>query len=389
MANATTWKLLFVDDEAELCRQVKEFLEGETIAAPDDHPCVETLTDFTAALDELEARRFDLLILDVRLGPHDEVREEEAGITTLGAIRQRRFIPVVFYTALPNLVRGLETSLIQIVEKTEGLPRLLEVVRSIFATHLPAVNRALLRHLETVQRDYMWDFVAMHWEQFGDTPDPTALAYLLARRLAMSLSGPGIQQLVRDLGDPTGSAVVEGRVHPMQYYVMPPVEPAPLAGDLYQGQIGEQTGHWVLLTPSCDLITGREKAEWVLLARCLPLIEQAEYQKWQAGLPEPSRTADRKLQALVQNNRQDGQRERFYFLPGALTLPDLVVDFQQLMTLPREQVDNLERLASLDSPFAEALLARFIRYFGRLGTPDLNVEVVLSWLRSIVGQDVR
>ena len=385
MADATTWQLLFVDDDAEVCRQVKEFLDGETIVAPDDRLRVETLTDFAAALDELEARRFDLLILDVRLGPHDEVREEEVGIMTLEAIRQRRFVPVVFYTGLPRLVRDMEMPLIRVVEKTQGLPLLLETVRSIFATRLPAVNRALIRHVEAVQRDYMWDFVAIHWEEFGDTPDRTALAYLLARRLAMSLSGPGIRQLAQNLGDPTGAAAVEGRVHPMQYYVMPPVGPAPLAGDLYQGQIGGQTGHWVLLTPSCDLVTKRERAEWVLLARCAPLAEQAEYQKWQAGLPQPSSTTDRKLRALLRDNRQNGQPERFYFLPGALTLPDLIVDFQQLVTLPQGQMKSLERLASLDSPFAEALLARFARYFGRLGAPDLDLEVIVARLRSAAG----
>ena len=51
-------------------------------------------------------------------------------------------------------------------------------------------------------------------------------------------------------------------------------------------------------------------------------------------------------------------------------------------------MDGLERLASLDSPFAEALLARFARYFGRLGTPDLDLEVLVARLRSVAGQDV-
>jgi hypothetical protein len=87
----------------------------------------------------------------------------------------------------------------------------------------------------------------------------------------------------------------------------------------------------------------------------------------------------------LRNNRQGGQTERFYFLPGALALSDLVVDFQQLVTLSRTQITTLERLASLDSPFAEALLARFGRYFGRLGTPDLDLEVILNRLRSGTG----
>ena len=196
---ATIWQLLFVDDDPDFCRQVQEFLDGETIP-PDDRLQVKTLNDFGDALNELETYRFDLLILDVRLGPHSITPDEEAGTTTLQAIRQRRFIPVIFYTGLPNLVRHLVTPLIQVVEKTEELPRLLDSLKSIFATRVPAVNRALIRHLETIQREYMWDFVANHWEQMSDTSDHTSLAYLLARRLATSLSGSGIQHWPQDLG---------------------------------------------------------------------------------------------------------------------------------------------------------------------------------------------
>ena len=385
MTAVTVWQLLFVDDDPDFCRQVQEFLEGESIP-PGDRLQVKTLNDFGDALNELEVYRFDLLILDVRLGPHSITPDEEAGITTLQAIRQRRFIPVVFYTGLPHLVRHLVTPLVQVVEKTAELPRLLDSLSSIFATRLPAVNRALIRHLETIQRDYMWDFVANHWEQFGATSDHTSLAYLLARRLATSLSGSGIQQLAQELGNSIGTAVTEGQRHPMQYYVIPPIEPAPLCGDVYHGQVGEIQSHWVLLTPSCDLVTGREKAELVLLARCLLLTEQVEYQQWRDSLPAPPRAINGKLQDLLRNNRRDSQAERFFFLPGALSLPDLLVDFQQLVTLQRDRMGRLERLTSLDSPFAEALLARFSRYFGRLGTPDLDVTVLLQRLQAVHGE---
>ncbi len=379
MNNTTIWQLLFVDDDAGVCERVKEYLEGESIATPDERPQVQTLTDFTEALEALEKQHFDLLILDVRVGSPDEEREEEVGIRTLEAIKQRRFVPVVFYTALPHLVQNLETPFIRVVEKEADPTRLLETMRSIFATQLPTVNRALIRHLETVQRDYMWDFVATHWEQFGYTPDRASLAYLLARRLAISLSGPGIRQLAQELGDVTGTATVEDQIHPMQYYVMPPIEKSlPLAGDLYKGQIEAQDGYWVLLTPSCDFVVrkGKPKVEWALMAYCVPLNELEEYRNW---LNNPSKV-EGELKSLLRNNRANSQPERFFFLPGAIDLPDLVVDFQQLVSLPREQMDNLERLASLDSPFAEALLARFSRYFGRLGTPDLDLEVTLNRL---------
>ena len=117
MAASTIWQLLFVDDDPDFCRQVQEFLEGEIIL-PDDRLQVKTLNDFGNALNDLEVHRFDVLILDVRLGPHSITPDEEAGIATLEAIRQRRFIPVVFYTGLPHLVRHLETPLIQVVESS-------------------------------------------------------------------------------------------------------------------------------------------------------------------------------------------------------------------------------------------------------------------------------
>ena len=40
----------------------------------------------------------------------------------------------------------------------------------------------------------------------------------------------------------------------------------------------------------------------------------------------------------------------------------------------------MKRIASLDSPFAEEVISRFLRYWGRLGTPDLDISLVLQQL---------
>lgn len=390
----TEWQVLYVDDDTELCRQVKEYLDGEAVDDSDELLQVQAISDFNNALNELESRRIDLLILDVRVGPYDQDAagetklEEEAsleeGIKILDAVRERRFVPVVFYTGLAYKVRPLESPVVRVVEKTEGLEELLKTVREVFDTSLPRTNRALVHHLETVQRDYMWGFVAENWSSFAGNADRRALAYLLAKRLAISLSGPGIQQLAQDLGDNTGTFSEDDKVHPMLYYLLPPVEPAPLAGDLYYGTVNEESGYWVLITPSCDMVLDREKADFMLFSRCSPLAESAEFQAWKNGLPNPSNSVTSRLVSLLGNNRQGGQPERFYFLPGALTLPDLVADFQDLVAIRRDKVTLMQRMASLDSPFSEALLARFSRYFGRLGTPDLDVNLVVSNLKNSV-----
>lgn len=383
VSEAAPWRILIVDDEEDVCHTVKEFLEGETVTEEGGPMQVDMLTDFDQALVLLGTRRFDLLILDIRVGSwdRDEEPEEEAGVRTLRAIKQRLFVPVVFYTGLPEHARGVETPLVRVVNKTAGgLTSLLEAVRSIFSTGLPDINRALIRHTESVQRDYMWTFVAENWDTLSDATDRASLAYLLARRLATSLSAPGIHQLIEELGGQTGAPVAEGKVHPAQYYVIPPVKNTPpLAGDLFKGEIQGQDGYWVLLTPSCDIEWN--KAERVLLARCSLLTEEEEYEEWRGN---PSNNKKGKLEALLGNNRKkkDHPADRYHSLPGALTLPGLVVDFQQLVTLPCGGLDELERLASIDSPFAESLLARFTRYFGRLGTPDLDMDHVFARLET-------
>ena len=67
---------------------------------------------------------------------------------------------------------------------------------------------------------------------------------------------------------------------------------------------------------------------------------------------------------------------------------DLKVDFQELVTITPEAFEQLKVIASLDSPFAEALLARFSRYVGRLGTPDIDRTLVLSRLEHLRSKPV-
>lgn len=368
MSDKINWQVLYVDDDEENLAHIKEFLDGEEVA--DGVLAVTTLNNFDKCLIRLETHRYDLIILDLRLGPLSEQVSEEAGEKTLKLIQARQFIPVIFYTALPGLVNHQESPLVRIVEKTKGVQELPNTIKNVFDTLLPATNRALIRHLETIQRDYMWEFVAKNWDQLSNSPDRSALAYLLARRLAISLSEKGIEKIISSIGGTT--VIPQKGVHPMQYYVMPPVEYDPLAGDIFKGKIDAKDGYWVLLTPSCDLVDGRDNAEFALFAQCSLLTEQEEYQKWKNN-PEKHKDS---FERFMMNRK----KERFYYLPAVLSLPDLVIDLQSLVTIPFQNLKTLERLASLDSPYAEALLTRFSRYFGRIGVPDLDVSTAISRL---------
>jgi CheY-like chemotaxis protein len=376
MPTDKSWRILAIDDDPEIGEQIVRILTGELFgdkALPAD---VVSMNDFNSGLLGLEEARFDVVVLDVML--HDGGGKEEAGVRALAEIQARRFVPVVFYTALPPAVEHLKKPpLIQVVEKTAGagIKALREAVRMAFDSGLPGVNRELMKHVEEVQRDYMWGFVSDNWSRLGAHDDRSSLAYLLARRLAVSLSGDGVEAFAKGLGGTRTTP--QGKQPPMRLYLLPPPEVARM-GDIVSGSVNGREGHWVVLSSSCDLEQG--KASFVLLVGTEALIDQPEARGWRDA-ETPSGTKLKLLDSLLVNNRDKTQADRFHFLPAALTIPDLVVDFQRVESVERSEFDKLERLASIDSPYAESLLSRFVRFYGRVGTPDLDNTPTIDRVR--------
>jgi CheY-like chemotaxis protein len=366
------WRFLIVEDNEDSVRQLQEIAPA-CVDAPDEVE-VDVCPTFSEAAMRLKTERFDLLILDLKDDSDSTLEDDSspAGLVIFEELKKTRFVPVVFYTALAHKVRSEQTSFVRVVEKTEDVIRVKEEVRRVLATQLPA----LTRHLEELQRSYMWDFVSTHWKEFHSSYEQADVAYLLARRLALTLQTEA-RMMAKKM---TGKSVLIAdpkNIHPMEMYVCPPVSTNRLAGDILKGNVGGESAHWLVLTPSCDFEqAGRLHS--VLLAQCIPLTSLPEYANWKAN---PTNEVG-PLKAMIGDNRQNVQSERFKFLPGTYFLPDSIVDFQMLRAVSPDAVKQLETVASLDSPFAEAVLARFSRYFGRLGTPDVDKNVVINRLQA-------
>lgn len=372
----THWRFLIIEDNSEIARQLQEAVPG-FVDAPDSAEA-EVVATFDEAAELMKVARYDLLILDLKDDSDTDPAAETdpAGLRIFEELKHTRFVPVVFYTALAHKVRDQQTSFVRVVEKTESIARVKEEVKRVLTTQLPA----LARKVEDVQRAYMWDFVSTHWKEFESAHEQADLAYLLARRLALALEGEA-RRLARKFAGGTIPLADPANVHPMEMYVRPPVGKNRLAGDILRGVVSGVDAHWVVLTPSCDF-EQQGRLHHVLLAQCLPLSGEPEYSAWKQNPSAQAAT----LRALIGDNRQNAQSERFKYLPGTFFLPDMVVDFQRLKAVPPDRIANLEVIASLDSPFAEAVLARFVRYFGRLGTPDIDKNVVLNRLQALLSR---
>lgn len=362
------WRFLLIEDKDAIADQVKQ-AAGYFVDFPDT-AVIERKATFQEGLTRLSEARFDILILDLKDDMNTSLDEHDvsAGLKIFEELKNIRFSPVVFYTAHAHKVRNLESPFVRVVEKSEGLEKLTVEIKILIATGLPKLSQII----EEAQREYMWGFVSEKWGELTNAEHKTDIAHLMARRLASTLELQAIA-----FANPVDSlqTLDETTVHPMRMYVHPPLEQLQ-AGDILGGDINAVTGTWIVLTPTCDLFN--KKAEKILLARCLPLTQTPEYQTWAKSTQELN--PKKALEALIGDNRNKVQPERYKYLPGTFFINDSVVDFQDVLTITPADALQLKRLACLDSPFAEALLGRFTRYFGRLGTPNIDKAVVMSRL---------
>lgn len=395
MIEMVKYRILVVDDDKEFLDDIVEYLQDTHTDKNEGFdlnivPC----QNFDMALDILEDMRIDLIFLDVKL-EGDSFRDERKGVKTLETIKSKRFLPVIFFTALANDVRHLEAKpTIQVLQKGAAFHEidLYRVMVDALNTAVSMINRTLTNAVDKIQRDYMWD----NTERFvtnNDTIDEYSLFYTVARRLSISLSDTNLQQF---FGDGKNIYHDASTIPPERYYIIPPLRDTPImSGDIYK----QQNQYIVILTPSCDLVESRVKAEFVTVAKCEKIEDFPDYSIWISKNPRPDQLTSSmknflkgnpsKLKQTSEPDRDDPnklnqvpneyktQSGRYFFLPRVRGLPNLFVDMQQLNTIPYDELTSRwSREASLDSPFSEALIAKFTAFFGRLGTPDLDLAIV-------------
>lgn len=365
------FRVLVVDDRS--AQDVVDLIEGnKVLKAPDSIIC-EICTSFEDALERLRTQRYDLVTLDLKDDGNFAEASANPDITELAGerlyqrIKETRFIPVVFYTGFAYKIEG-NKPFVRVVTRTE-VQQLRSEIKSIFDTKLPL----LIRHLEEEMRLYMWESIEQLWPE-DEVADPNDIVYLIARRLGNLLQG----DILRDFLKQNGAVNAEKTVHPVEMYIWPPVTiKSFFFGDILQRSVDGVAQFYVIVTPSCDLQQSG-KAEFVIVGNCKLLSECKESQKAKAAIQKKVDINDNgELKGLIKTNK-----ERVKFLPGTNFLPDLVLDLQNLSSVTYAELshDNSQykKIASLDTPFAEALQSQLSRYYGRIGTPDLNADIAYS-----------
>lgn len=351
-------RILFIDDE-EIRNDLVDYfnndeINGYTLKA-------EESGSFEGGLTRIKSEHFDIIVLDLCKGkPADEADKE--GLEVLREIQNLTFIPVIFFSGLAYAISDLESQVVGVVNKSDGIPKLKNKITETISSNSALIKSKIHNHIETELKVYFWDIVHENRDLFNK--NEFSLGYLLLRRLAHSLSKDNIRNILED------ATIKKDKVHPMEFYIFPAS-----SGEYEVGEIVKsEEGLCVLLTPSCDFILRPSKGRKVgkaLLAKIIPLVEFNIYNTFKHHSNKENR---KKLESLITNNQSD----RYFFLPGTPFIDNSIIDFQNKVMLNYDELSTLKRVAKLDDPFCQSMIASFIRYYNRIGFPDIDSDYIID-----------
>ena len=355
--------ILFVDDDDKLRNDLIKIFDNEVLG---EHSLITSgASTFEEGMALVTQNDYDIVILDLFKGePQDG--NEKLGLEILKQIQSVAFMPVIFYSGLTKDLAGIESEIVGVVNKGHGgIEKLRYEIERIITSNIALIKRKINDHVKITLRDYFWKTVHDNKLVIEPIKDDVSLGYLLLRRLANSLSKENIKSL---LGD---DKIQDGKAHPMEFYIYPPD-----SGEYELGEILLKDGtYYTVLTPSCDFITEgkrQRKVGQILLAIATPLKETEPYKKYADNNEKYKQT----LADLIESRKGD----RYFFLPGTPFIEHLVLDFQNKKMISYDDLEEYTRITKLDTPFAQSMSSSFIRYYNRIGFPDIDTEYVIKSL---------
>ncbi len=374
-------RILFIDDEEKIRTNLVKIFDKETIGG---HILVaDSAETFEVGIDKISKKDYDIIILDLCKGEPSE-SSEKPGYNVLKQVQSIAFVPVIFYSGLTKDLVGFESEVIGVVNKGDGVEKLKSEIERIITSKIALLKGQIYSHLRESLRQYFWETVHAEKKFFEPIKDDISLGYLLLRRFSNSLSKENIKEL---LGD---EKIKIDKAHPMEFYIFP-INADPTKEEYQAGEILEKDGlYHVILTPDCDFVlrgNKPRKADKILLATTIMFNTLPDFVKYNTlkSNQRRSENEDSQLQNLggkLKNwmSNRGGEQDRFFFLPSTPFIENLVIDFQIKSMVHYEDLKTYQRVAKLDLPYAQSMISSFIRYYNRIGFPDIDADYVFNSL---------
>lgn len=380
-------KILYIEDEQDARTKLVELLQSDIIG---DYEIEITGTeDFNIPAEKI--RNYQIVILDIYKGKPGD-KGNAFGEEVLTKIQQVFFVPVIFYSGNIESVQHLRSQIVGVATKGDGgIDELKSEIERITKHNLPFLKGRVHAYIESEFKKYFWEVIQKENKKFSPDADDFSLGYMLLRNFADSLSKESIKNI---MGDDT---ISPDKVHPMEFYIYP----TNLTKEYECGEIisnGDDV--YVILTPSCDFVSGngrKRKVDYVVLLKTTLLIESKEYKNYSDSKKEldsfrqcknQNEEEIKKKEITFRKHRDSlsqfinsGKSDRFFFLPETPFIQNRVIDFQNKVIISYNSlINDYKRIAKLDNPFAQSMATSYARYYNRIGFPDIDSEFVISHL---------
>lgn len=370
-------RLLYVEDDQTNRENLVQVLSDDNIG--EYNIVINAVETFEEATDNILSNNYHIVILDIYRGnPKDN--GEQAGLKILEDIQKHCFVPIIFYSGNTNNVQELKSQIVGVSTKGDGgVDELKQEIERLVKFNLPFVKENLHGYIEQELKTYFWDIIHNERDKFTADKNDFSLGYLMLRKFGNSLSKEKISEI---LGD---SELKKDKVHPMAFYLYPTNKDA----EYENGEILQKGDDvFVVLTPSCDFIDrggGKRKVGKVLLAKTYLLTDTDEYKSYsnkkkEDGTTDKSKKEQDSDKSLLIKTITSGRSDRYFFLPQTPFVENRVIDFQVKEMVDYTNLKDFTRLAKLDNPYAEGMTASFIRYYNRIGYPDIDSDLIISKL---------
>lgn len=397
-------RILYIEDNADEREGLKEVLSDQKV---NGHTMIiDCEPSFDKAIEK--SQNYHIVILDLYKGDATN-GGEELGSEIFKKVRGAFFVPIVFYSGNIASIKDLKSQVVGVASKGGEIDDLISEIERLSKHNLPFLKESVHKYVEEEFKKYFWDVVQKENDRFVPNADDYSLGYMLLRNFADSLSKENIKKII---GDDT---INHEKVHPMEFYIYP-IEKTK---EFENGEIIRRKNSndiFVILTPSCDFVSGegrKRKVEHVLLVKSVSLEQTDEYKKFSSIKKKRQELTDyatqidkleqkggddvaieklkkqrEKLELNITNMKasfsqflNSGKSDRFFFLPGTPFMSNRVIDFQDKTTADYSSLKtDFERIAKLDSPFAQSMTSSFIRYYNRIGFPDIDTDYVINHL---------
>jgi len=298
---------------------------------------------------------YDAAIIDLKLSSSHELE----GKLLLEKVYQKIRIPIFVVSGSISQIDDIpETSLFKKRLRTELISNILQEIFDIYTTGITSFLRPD-GLIDKKLSEIFWKNLSADLQVWIDHNNPKSLLrYILAH----------FQEHL-DI-NPEGDFE---EYSPSEVYIKPPIKKNIHTGDILK----IDSCYYLVLNPACDIIIQRyeDQADGtkrpIRKAEKIVNVKAFEFDAAKFCLNKNKKIEKGKIKEYVTNNNF-----RYHYLPPFEKNKGFLLDFQSVSSF--DFPEEVERIASISSPFIKDIIARFSNYYSRQGQPTYNQNSIVD-----------